>query len=210
MWVIGLVAGIVLVVTVLLVMPVDVNFYAEGDMSFRLVARVRWMFGLVKKEMGWSRDGRRKEGVEKSKPGKRERFSRLALAALTARGFPERLVNLARGIPRILKINELTADFRIGLGSPDETWALFGVLAPAMALMRAYSSADLQFEPDFETKRLEGYCRGAVRAVPIKVMWSLIPFLVSRPTLRALKAMVMARRVRQDSPAASSRRLNDR
>jgi len=194
MWVVGLVAGIVLLFILLLAVPVDVSFSLERDGSFSLRARVGWMFGLIGKNIGGKK---RKKTVEKAKERKttRRRGSvRSLLAVLTTEGFPQKLYGLIREILRIVKIRELKASFRIGLGDAAETGMLFAVLAPAMVFVRAYSSAEVQLEPDFEQERLEGYCKGDVRAVPIKFVKAFVPFVFSWTTMRAMRAMLRARR----------------
>lgn len=194
MWVIALVAGIFLLFVLLLVVPVDLAFSIERDGSFRLRMRVGWMFGLIGKNIGGRKAKRREEGMEKEKPKKRRRSVRALLAALSTEGFPQKLFSFVRDILRLSKIRQLRVNFRIGLGDPAETGMLFAVLAPAMVVVRSFSAADVQLEPDFEQERLQGYCRGDIRAVPIKFVRPLIPFVFSTATMRAVKAMVMARR----------------
>lgn len=194
MWVIALVAGIFLLFVLLLAVPVDLAFSVERDGSFRLRMRVRWMFGLIGKDIGGRKKKRREEGVEKEKPKKRRGSAKALLAALTTEGFPQKLFSFVRDILRLSKIRQFRMNFRVGLGDPAETGMLFAVLAPAMLVIRSFSSADIQLEPDFEQERLQGYCKGNIRAVPIKLVRPLIPFVFSTATMRAMKAMVTARR----------------
>lgn len=194
MWVIALVAGIFLLFVLLLAVPVDLAFSVERDGNFRLRMRVGWMFGLIGKDIGGRKKKRREEGVEKEKPKKRRGSVKALLAALTTEGFPQKLFSFVRDILRLSKIRQLRMNFRIGLGDPAETGMLFAVLAPAMVVIRSFSSADIQLEPDFEQERLQGYCKGDIRAVPIKFVRPLIPFVFSTATMRAMKAMVTARR----------------
>lgn len=194
MWVIALVAGIFLLFVLLLAVPVDLAFSVERDGNFRLRMRVGWMFGLIGKDIGGRKKKRREEGVEKEKPKKRRGSAKALLAALTTEGFPQKLFSFVRDILRLSKIRQFRMNFRVGLGDPAETGMLFAVLAPAMLVIRSFSSADIQLEPDFEQERLQGYCKGNIRAVPIKLVRPLIPFVFSTATMRAMKAMVTARR----------------
>lgn len=194
MWVVGLVVGLLLVLVVLLTAPVDVVFYVERDAKFRLGATVRLMFGLIKKDLG-SKKRRRREGDEQKARVKRRRGSiRPLVAALTTRGFAQKLLKLTRDVLRIVKIRELKARVRIGLGDPAETGILFAVLAPTMVFVRSFSSADVEVEADFWEEKLEGYCQGDIRAVPIRFVGILVPFIFSRTTWRAMRAMMRARR----------------
>jgi len=193
-WVIGLVLGLIALFVLLLAIPVDVVFYVERDAKFRLGATVRLLFGLVKKDIG-SKKRRPEEGeaLRKERP---KGSIRPLVAALMTRGFPQKLLRLMRDSLRAVRVRELKARVRIGLGDPAETGILFAVLAPTVLFVRSVSSADVEVEPDFEEEKLEGYCRGDIRAIPIRFLRLLIPFFCSRTTLRAFRAMYRARRKR--------------
>jgi hypothetical protein len=184
MWVLALAlaVGILALLIILLAVPVELVFSIERDEGFRSNARVRWMFGLIGKDIGGRKDG-------KQKPKKRRGDVKSILAALTTGGFPQKLMSLARRAVRMLKIREFEANFRIGLGDPAETGMLFAVIAPTMFFIKSFPSLEVNVEPDFEQEGLQGYCRGAIRAVPIMFVAVLIPFLLSATTIRALKAM---------------------
>jgi len=202
-WVVGLVAGILLLIAVALAVPIDLSFWVERDAHFMLKARVRWMFGLIGKDVGRSRVSRGNQAGGDRSPG-RNGSVRVLLAALTTSGFPQKLYSFARaGLPS-LKIHELRVNFRVGLGGEAETGLLFAALAPAMVLIRSYSRADVQFQPDFEEELLEGYCKGDIRAVPIKLVWLMVPFFLSATTIRAVKAMIKARRMTESYAGAPS------
>jgi hypothetical protein len=193
-WVVGLVVGLIVLFVLLLAMPIDVVFYVERDARFRLGATVRLMFGLIKKDLGSKKRRRREEDDQKAKLKKHRVGVRPLIAALTTRGFAQKLLKLMRDVLRIVKVRELKARVRIGLGDPAETGILFAVVAPTMIFVRSFSSADVLVEPDFEDEKLEGYCQGDIRAVPIKFVRPLVPFVFSRTTWHAVRAMIKARR----------------
>ena len=193
MWVVGLVVGLIALFILLLTVPVDLVFYVERDEKLRLGATVRFMFRF-KKDIGSKKRRRREEDGQKEKAKKHRRGIKPLITALTTRGFAYKLLKFVRDVLRIVKIRELKARVRIGLGDPAETGMLFAVIAPTMVFVRSISSADVEVEPDFEEERLEGYCQGDVRAIPIKFVRPLVLFLCSKATLKALWAMRKARR----------------
>lgn len=197
MWVIGIVAGVLLFLVLLLLIPIDLVFSVERDVRFRSNVRVVWLFGLIGKDIG---GGKKRQGHEEGEGGrvKKRRGEKVEylIAALNTEGFPQRLFGFLRDVFRLLKVRDLKADFRMGLGGPMETAMLFAILGPAMALVRSFSSvADIRIEPDFEKETLEGHCEGDMRAVPLRLVKPLLSFLFSMPTLRAAKAV---RRCRQE------------
>ncbi|RLC93790.1 MAG: hypothetical protein DRI40_08315 [Chloroflexi bacterium] len=190
MWVTVLVlAGVVAVTAILLVVPVDVDFSVERETDFRSRARVKWMFGLIGKEIG----GRRNE--KKGKQKEHRLNLRSLLAAMTTGGFPHKLLAFAKDAARALKIRELEANLRVGLGDPAETGMLFSAIAPTMFFIRSWPSVDVNVEPDFEQKRFQGYCKGAIRTIPLSFARAFIPFVFSKTTIRAFRAMLRDRRV---------------
>ncbi|OGO02618.1 MAG: hypothetical protein A2Y91_01075 [Chloroflexi bacterium RBG_13_54_8] len=204
MWVIGAIAGVVLFLILLLLIPIDLVFSVEKDAHFRSKVRSVWLFGLVGKGIGGGKNRQRHEEGEKEKFKKRRgEMGEYLVAALNTEGFPHRLFGFVREVFRLLKVRKLKADFRAGLGGPVETGMLFALLGPAVALVRSFSSvADIRIEPDFEKETLEGYCEGDIRVVPIRLVKPLASFLLSRPTMRAAKAVRKCRQERKRLMAA--------
>lgn len=184
-WIAPLVLGIViLVLALLLLIPVDLVFSVERDENLKMKARVGWMFGLVRKEFPV---GKKEKPEKKPKGGKRNLKS--VMAALTTEGFAQKLLGYLRNTLGVLKIRDLKANWRIGLGDPVDTSMLFALIAPTMVFVRSFSSVNVEVEPDFDTEKLQGYCMGSVRAMPIRVVGVSIPFVLSPTTIRALRAM---------------------
>jgi len=204
MWVIGPIAGVVLFLILLLLIPIDLVFSVEKDAYFRSKVRAVWLFGLVGKGIGSGKNRQRhEEGEEEKFKKRRGEMGEYLVAALNTEGFPQRLFGFVREVFRLLKVRQLKADFRAGLGGPVETGMLFALLGPAVALVRSFSSvADIRIEPDFEKETLEGHCEGDIRVVPIRVVKPLASFLLSRPTMRAAKAVRKCRQERKRLMAA--------
>ena len=223
MWVLavilGILLGISLCIVLLLTIPVDLVFCIERDADFKSRVSVRWLFGLVgrdirrkKKKPQPEKEKRRKnlisiltrtfsqakrairDGEKKQEWNKRRKNTRSILAMLRTKGFPQKLLRFVRDSFRILRIHELKLNLRYGLGDPAETGLLFGAISPAMVYVRSFSSVDIQIQPDFEQLYLGGYFKGDVRLFPIQFVGPLARLTFSITTIRAIKALVVARR----------------
>ena len=91
-------------------------------------------------------------------------------------------------------MHEFKLSLRVGLGDPAETGLLFALIGPTMVYAKSFSSLDVQVEPDFCQGGLQGYCQADVRAFPLRLVGPLVVFVFSPTTVRAIKAMVVARR----------------
>ena len=63
-----------------------------------------------------------------------------------------------------------------------------------MAFLRSFTACDVRVEPDFEQQTFRGYLKGDLRIVPLRMMVLFTLFALSPTTLRAIKALVVARR----------------
>lgn len=189
MWILATVLGILLFFLLLLAIPVDLVFCVEKEVAFKSRVRVGWMFGLIGKDIS----GKKEPKKEKRKRKDKSNIKPL-LAMFGARGFLLKLLGLVRDILRLLNIRELEVNLRVGLDDPAETGWLFALVGPALVCAKSFSALDVQVEPDFEQENLQGYCKGGFRAFPIQFVALIILFAFSPTTIRAIKAMVVARR----------------
>ena len=187
MWTLATALGIVLFFVLLLAIPVDLVFCIEKDVDFKPRIGLRWMFGLIKKDISGKKE-------KPKKKEKREKTIKPLLAMLGTRGFSQRLLRFIRDSFRLLSLHELKLNLRVGLDDPAETGLLFAAIEPAMVYIRPFSSLDAQVEPDFGQENLRGYCKGDVRAFPIQLVGPFILFAFSTTTIRAIRAMLAARR----------------
>ena len=177
----------------LLSIPVDLAFSYQSGEGSRSRMRIRWLFGLISKELGGEKKGREKKPKEmKAKKGRRS--FRGPLAVFRARGFSARLLLLARCLVRSVQVRDVDIEFRVGTGDPMETGLLFGVIRPGVALARSGISPNIRIEPNFVEETFEGHARAAVRVYPIKLIPSLIAFAVSPATFRGVRALRKARK----------------
>lgn len=187
MWVIATLLGIFLFLILLLSIPFDLAFYVEKEEAFRSRVRVKWLFGLIGKNIGG--------GEKKPKPKKKRRRSLRALLEMwKARDFLPKLLRFIRDAFRLLNIRKLKIHLRIGLDDPADTGMFFAAAGPTMVFLNRLPSVDIQIEPDFERESFRGHLQGDLRIIPIKLIRPVVLLIFSVATLRAIKTMIRARR----------------
>ena len=193
MWILGTVLGVLLFFVLLLAIPVDVVFYVEKEEDFKSRTTVKWLFGLVGRDIGGRKQ---KPAVEKpaKEKGRKKRSIRPLLAMLRSRGFLRRVLRLFTDVLRRTKVRELKLDVRVGLGDPADTGLLFAAIGPMAANLTAFTPLDVEVQPDFEQATLRGHFRSDIRILPIQFVLLFILFALSPTTLRALWAMAAAGR----------------
>lgn len=174
---------------VLLAVPVRLTFSVERRAGqSRVDGTVRWLFGLVRVRLGGG-PARRVAAPQSARPRRRarRRIRRVAVAARTP-GFAARVVELGRTLVRRIRVEALTLRVRVGLGDPADTGCLWGVVGPVVAMVRLPALSRAVFEPAFEDAVLEVAGAGRIRVVPLAAVASVLAFLLSPVTLRALLA----------------------
>lgn len=191
MWVIAILAGLAVLLCLLLCVPLDVALRMDvyGKPEFRL--RLSWLFGLVSREISGEKEKPpEKKGAVIGKKRLRWRDVSFTFTMLRTRGLLKRLKDLMiKGVLRHLKLRDLVADFRIGLGDPADTGLLFALIGPATAFMGG--SHRVRIEPSFgDDAKLQGYSRGTVRLRPIQLVPPFLKFFFSVTALRVTSALV--------------------
>jgi hypothetical protein len=193
LWIIALVGSLAALIIFVLWVPLDISLDIEVGRKPRVTVRYTWFFGLVQ----GGRAGRGKK-PRKEKPARRRRGFRrpdIGLAfKLLRSGMLSSLARLARGVLGSIRLKDLAADFRVGLGDPTDTGMLFAVIGPATALLGPSVYRRLNLQPSFDDAPcLEGYSHGAARLRPIRLLPHFFRFTFSRPTVRVARTLLAAR-----------------
>lgn len=184
-----IIAGIILFIVLMLSIPVDISFGLEADENVKATARVRWLFGLVLKDIY-----PRKKKKPKKEPKKRRKGNLKSLLSLIRiKGLPRRVLKLTRQILGCLKVRQLDADLRVGLDDPADTGMMWSVLWPAFVPLTSSGPKRLKMEPVFDEPGFEVSLHGGVRLFPIQTVWPLLCFVLSPTGLRIVKSMVVSR-----------------
>lgn len=188
MWIVTTLLIILLFLILLLFIPIDLTFHVEKEETLKSILRVKWLFGLMGKNIGGSK--------RKSKPKKKKgrRNPRAFLEVLKARDFLPRFLGFISDVSRLMNIRKLKLYLRIGLGDPADTGIFFATAGPTMVFLSRFPSIDIQIEPDFEQESLRCHLQGDLRIIPIKIIKPVILLFFSIATLRVIKMMIKVRR----------------
>ncbi|MFC2017985.1 DUF2953 domain-containing protein [Chloroflexota bacterium] len=192
MWIVAVLLGIFLFFVLLLAIPLDLAFHIEKEEAFRSRIRVKWLFGLIGKNVVGGK--KKPDKAKEKKKEKKERKLKSLLEMWKARGFLPKVLRFIKDVFRLLNIRELKLYLRVGLDDPADTGMLFAVAGSATLFLRRYPSLDIQIEPDFERENLRGHLQGELRLIPIKFIRPVVRLVFSITTLRAIKIMIGARR----------------
>lgn len=190
MWVAITLAGLLLLLTLVLCVPLDATLRLDinGRPNFRF--RLGWLFGLVNTEVRREKKKpKRVKAEDKPRPGK-SGFKTI-IKVLRTKGLIKQFNHLLFRLVRCFKIRDLSADLRVGLGNPADTGLLFAIIGPPFFFLDVAFPHRVKVRPAFTDEAiLEGYLNGSVRLLPVKLVIPLLGFTFSLPTLRVIKTLV--------------------
>ena len=191
MWILGPILGTFIFLIILLLVPVDLIFNISKRDHIESRVRIGWLFGLIGKDIR----GRRKQAKAKVKKKKKKRSVKPLLAVVRTRGFLKRFLRFIKDIIRRIKIRNLYVHLKLGLADPADTGFLFAAVKPLLTFASVQKpTIDINIQPDFDQEKLRGYAKGELRLYPIQFIKPLLLFIFSLTTLRAIKAIITARR----------------
>lgn len=186
MLVLYIVVGIIGLLILSLLIPIDFIFSFKADGKKSTSLRVNWLFGLI------GRDLRKRVRRERQKEARTRTWHRLKqigtdLKTLTA------LMKLARRLFRALKVKRLSGYLKLGFDNPADTGIAFGVIQPLFACLSLPESASFRIEPDFSTSTLEAEVEGKVRVCPFRVAGIVIGFVCSSEGRHVVRRLARTR-----------------
>ena len=196
MWVIVTLASLAVILSLVLSVPLDMAFQVSVPGRPRFRMKLLWLFGLVSKEITREKkpEEKKKAVKERRKPGERRRRFGDVFAILRTRGLLRQLRVLLSDILNRLKIRDLAADFRVGLGDPAETGLLFALIGPTTFCLSSSFPLQVRVQPSFaDEATFEGYSQGTVRLRPIQLVIPFLRFIFSLTTIRAVKKLVLTK-----------------
>ena len=206
-------ASLAIALVVLLAAPVSLLVRVERTAALDADAscRIVWLFGLVNLSFRPGKSARQRDsqqpgggtestsGASKSDKSKSDRRSHarrgpaVALALLRTCGFVRRVLRLLADLGRQVRFEDLYLRAEFGLDDPADTGWVYGALAPLL-VAGTRGGFNVAWQPNFNRAGLQGSCGGRMRVRPISLVAILVGFLCSFPTLRAMRAVWLARR----------------
>ena len=175
----------------LLAIPVHVSFVVRRREALSRRIYIGWMFGMIHVPLRPAK--RRVSRRRRRRAGKRTTgHGRRLLAMLRSRDFLSRALRLLRDVMRRVEVRRCDVQMRFGLDDPADTGQLWAAVGPIMAVVPTPSAARFAVEPDFTAPAFNLDARGEIRVIPIALMAVFASFLLSPPTVRALRAAASA------------------
>ena len=192
MWVAITLASLAVIIIAVLCVPFDMVLHLNVGAKPRFQTKLSWFFGLVTKEIGKEKKRKVTEGKRKTRK-KREIF-RDIFKIMRTRGLVKRFKTLIADALRQLKVKDVTADFRVGLGDPADTGLLFAFIGPATVLLNRSFPGHIRVQPSFKDRAVfETYSHGTVRLRPIQLAMPVFRFIFSPATARTIKKLISSK-----------------
>jgi hypothetical protein len=196
LWVIVTLASLAVIFILVLSVPLDLAMQVSVPGKPRFQVKVVWFFGLVSKKITGRKKPEEKKRVvkDKEKPEKGKRRFGDIFKILRTRGLLRQVKVLLRDLLGCLKIRDLAADFRVGLGHPADTGFLFALIGPTTSWLSNSVHHQIRVQPSFtDEATFEGHLSGAVRLRPIQLVFPFLRFFFSLATIRVVKKLVLTK-----------------
>jgi len=188
-WILGPILGILIILIILLLVPIDFTFNINKIDNTESRVRIGWLFGLIGKDLS----DRIKQAKVKVK--KKKRSVKPLLAVVRTRGLLKHVIRFIKDIIRRIEIRNLYVHLKLGLADPADTGFLFAAVTPLLTFAGVQKpNIGIDIQPDFDQEKLWGYAKGDLRLYPIRFIKPLLLFIFSLTTLRTMKAIIKARR----------------
>ena len=195
MWILGPILGIFIFLIILLIVPIDLIFNISKRDNIESRVRIGWLFGLIGKDIRSKKKQAKVKVKVKKKKKKKKRSVKPLLAIVRTRGFLKRLLLFIKDIIRRIEIRNTYVHLTLGLADPADTGFLFAAVTPLLTFAGVQKpNIGINIQPDFDQEKLWGYAKGDLRLYPIRFIKPLLLFIFSLTTLRAMKAIIKARR----------------
>lgn len=194
MWIIITLLSVFAILILILSVPLELAFHASMPGKPLIRFKLLWFFGLVGREMVGREKLEEKVVPEKPKLKKKKRHFKDIFVILRTKGLLKQFKIFICDLLRCLKIRDLDADIRVGLGSPDDTGLLFAFIGPSVLWLGSTLPLSIKVQPAFEDEAVfEGYARGKVRLRPVRLFIPILKFLLSPSAFRLLKNLIARR-----------------
>ena len=180
-----------LVLALLLFTPLELDIAFESGAGGRRQLFFRWLFGLVRADLGATSSSPEAEPEPKEKPRRRKRRRRRVhvVAMLQSRGFVSGVARLLARLVRAVRFHRLFARLRAGFDDPADTGLLCAWLLPPTAWIEAQRPGTLEVVPDFAGEALEVALEAQVSVTPARLLGPVVLFGLSPRTLLGLVAL---------------------
>lgn len=180
-------------IVILLAIPFDVIFkiHRQEELSSDVV--VRWLFGVVQFNIPAEKE---RQATKKSyQPKKKKKAEKKSANSQTIKDllwnarFRYRLFKFVKDIFKTIHIAGFYLRIRLGLDDPADTGRLWALCGPLSVFLSNLSNATVDLQPDFQTQTVYLDSYGMIRIVPLQVIFTVLAFIFSPITIRAILAV---------------------
>lgn len=187
-WLVVALAGLIAILSV----PLDIvcNIEVHEKPEFRI--RLKWLFGLLKKDIRKKKKPAKKK--TKQKLGEGRKWLWAAFRIIRIKGMLKQLRRLAEGILHSFKIKILRVNFKVGLDDPADTAFVVGIINSPLLFWKPTFPHEIIILANYEGDAiLEGYTHLTVRVLPIQIVVALLRFFFSWSSLKAMRVLAVTK-----------------
>jgi len=174
----------------LLCIPFNFSLKATAADSIACSFRIRWFFGLIRKDIS----GQKKTNSEKQREHKKRNAFRVPLSVLFNTSFRHQLFVLLKRALSHTRIRQLSIDLRLGLDDPADTWQIATAALWTTLFMHPPFPHAISIQPCFTDEFLiKGEVSGDAQITPISMVAPIVRFAFSAPALKLIACMVQTR-----------------
>jgi hypothetical protein len=180
------------VLALLLFTPLHFDIAFESRTGGRRQFFFRWLFGLVRAELGAERAPSGAPPERTRKPRKRRKRGRRrahVLAMLQSRGFVSSVLRLLIRLARAFRFHRLFARLRAGCDDPADTGLLCAWILPPAAWIETQRPGTIEVIPDFTGEALDVALEAEISVTPARLLAPVVLFGLSPRTLLGLVAL---------------------
>lgn len=183
-----LAASLLVLFVALLAIPFDITFNVQRREAFKSDINIVWLFGLVRFSIPGKSTSPPTTKPLKTKPAKKSKARKTGMAKnlLWNARFRYRLIKFVKDLFKSIQIAAFYLRVRLGLDDPADTGRLWALLGPLSIYLSNLSNATVSLEPEFQRETLIVDGNGEVRIVPLKIVFTILAFVLSPITIRAV------------------------
>lgn len=191
-WLVVALASLIAILAAILSIPFDILCHVEVYEKPKFRMRLRWLFGLLKKDIRAKKKPAKKK--KKGKLGEGRKWLWAAFRIIRIKGMLKELRRLVKAIFKSFKVRKLQVNFKVGLDDPADTAFLVGIINASRLFWKPSFPHEIDIRADYEGEVfLEGYTHLTVRVLPIQIVVSLLRFLFSWSTIKAARILVVTK-----------------
>ncbi|MFC1938842.1 hypothetical protein ACFLWM_01640 [Chloroflexota bacterium] len=188
-----IIASIIGAIALILCIPIHGLIEVRVEETLRVGLRLRWLFGAFNKQIAHWKTGLSEEDGTRPNQRKSRGWVKAFLEVLTNSDQKAILSTLLRTMARSTKVENLEADFRLGLNDPADTALIFGPAGAASVLLNLYTDYNIWLIPASEGETIQGYLNARFRWLPIILFRPFMRFLFSKTGRRIVRLAIRRR-----------------